>query len=129
MHAKKLPIVGVLNACYIAAIHRLVNTALAVHELLQLIPIEIVCPCCSGKEQKESDTDGSHMCPLSINTPNAPGERRPTGTEPRIRTEPALWAVRSTGLFGPGVVRAVDSALPFAMPCRRFHDNIPPPCA
>jgi hypothetical protein len=32
--------------------------------------------------------------------PNAPGERRPTGTEPRKETEPTLWAVRSTGLFG-----------------------------
>src|SRR2546421_11941095 len=31
---------------------------------------------------------------------NAPVERRPTGKEPRIGTEPALWAVRSTGLFG-----------------------------
>src|SRR5262249_47738252 len=32
--------------------------------------------------------------------PNAPGERRPTGTEPRMSTEPTLWAVRSTGLLG-----------------------------
>jgi hypothetical protein len=31
---------------------------------------------------------------------NAPGERRPTGTEPRMSTEPALWAVRSTGWLG-----------------------------
>jgi hypothetical protein len=30
---------------------------------------------------------------------HAPGERRPTGTEPHISTEPALWAVRSTGLI------------------------------
>ena len=29
--------------------------------------------------------------------PNAPAERRPTGTEPRMGTEPALWAVRSSG--------------------------------
>jgi hypothetical protein len=32
--------------------------------------------------------------------PNAPDERRPTGMEPRIRVEPELWAVRSTGLLG-----------------------------
>jgi hypothetical protein len=25
---------------------------------------------------------------------NTPGERRPTGTEPRMHTEPTLWAVR-----------------------------------
>src|SRR5919201_953476 len=30
---------------------------------------------------------------------HAPGERRPTGTAPRRRTEPALWAVRSSGLI------------------------------
>jgi len=33
---------------------------------------------------------------------NAPGERRPTERELRSRTEPALWAVRSSGLFGAG---------------------------
>jgi hypothetical protein len=31
---------------------------------------------------------------------NAGGERRPTGTEPRRRTEPVLWAIRSTGWLG-----------------------------
>ena len=31
---------------------------------------------------------------------NAAGERRPTGTERRMSTEPALWAVRSTGWLG-----------------------------
>src|SRR5262249_7469436 len=30
-------------------------------------------------------------------THSAPGERRPMGTEPRMRTEPTLRAVRSTG--------------------------------
>jgi len=30
---------------------------------------------------------------------NEPGERRPTGTELCRKTEPALWAVRSTGLL------------------------------
>ena len=34
--------------------------------------------------------------------PNAPGERRPTGTEPRMNTEPTLWAVRSTGWLDAG---------------------------
>jgi hypothetical protein len=37
-----------------------------------------------------------------VEAPNTPGERRPTGTELRVGTEPALWAVRSTGLFGQG---------------------------
>src|SRR6267143_776407 len=37
--------------------------------------------------------------------PNAPGERRPTGTEPRKETEPTLWAVRSTGWFGAASVQ------------------------
>ena len=34
-------------------------------------------------------------CPGTM-TPNAPGERRPTGMEPRMSAEPTLWAVRST---------------------------------
>ena len=38
--------------------------------------------------------------PWRVKRPNAPGERRPTGTEPRVSTEPALWAVRSTGFLG-----------------------------
>jgi hypothetical protein len=33
-------------------------------------------------------------------TPNARGERQPTGTEPRTAKKPALWAVRSSALFG-----------------------------
>lgn len=33
-------------------------------------------------------------------TPNASGELRPTGTEPGTVTQPALWAVSSTGLLG-----------------------------
>ncbi len=37
---------------------------------------------------------GSHI--------NAPVERRPTGREPRMSTEPALWAVRSTERLGVG---------------------------
>jgi hypothetical protein len=32
--------------------------------------------------------------------PNAPGERQPTGTDPRAGKKPTLWAVRSTGLLG-----------------------------
>src|SRR5262245_49164604 len=47
---------------------------------------------------------------------NAPGERRPTGTELRMGTEPALWAVRSTGLLGAGV-----------SPTRRFPARLFPP--
>jgi len=39
---------------------------------------------------------------LYCEMPNAPGERRPTGTEPGMGTEPTLWAVRSTGLLGLG---------------------------
>jgi hypothetical protein len=35
-----------------------------------------------------------------VRADNAPGERRPTGTERRMSTEPALWAVRSTGWLG-----------------------------
>src|SRR5712692_4047768 len=31
---------------------------------------------------------------------NAAGERWPTGTDTRISEEPALWAIRSTGLLG-----------------------------
>src|SRR5215813_12915433 len=34
--------------------------------------------------------------------PGGQGARRPTGTEPRIKTEPALWAVSSTGMLGRG---------------------------
>jgi hypothetical protein len=44
--------------------------------------------------------------------PNAPGERRPTSTEPRKGTEPTLWAVRSTGLFG------------WARPCASLADHL-----
>ena len=40
------------------------------------------------------------MVVITLMSPNAPGERRPTGTEPRMSTEPALWAVRSTGWLG-----------------------------
>ena len=34
---------------------------------------------------------------------NAPGELRPTGTEPGTAKKPALWAVSSSGLLGAGV--------------------------
>jgi hypothetical protein len=44
--------------------------------------------------------------------PNAPGERRPLGTAPRMRTAPALWAVRSTGVFGS----AGGFASPYPLP-------------
>jgi hypothetical protein len=48
------------------------------------------------------------MCSEYVQTPpNAPGERRPTGTESRMETEPALWAVRSTGLLDGAVMPAV----------------------
>src|SRR5215510_14428388 len=37
---------------------------------------------------------------VSCLQPNAPGERRPTGTDWRMGKKLPLWAVRSTGLFG-----------------------------
>jgi hypothetical protein len=40
--------------------------------------------------------------PVGAVASNAPGERRPTVTAPRMSTEPALWAVRSTGWLGMG---------------------------
>src|SRR5881628_108298 len=69
---------------------------------------------------------------------NAPGERRPTGTEPRRKTEPALWAVRSTGWLGwlllkrgPGVRAYALSrrrpALQVQLPCHRPITVAPPP--
>ena len=63
--------------------------------------------CCLGIPVRVRDLPG----------PNAPGERRPTGTEPRMKTEPTLWAVRSTGLLGAGVSTT-----------RRFPARIFPPC-
>jgi hypothetical protein len=35
--------------------------------------------------------------------PNASGELRPIGREPEMSTEPALWAVSTTGMFGAGI--------------------------
>ena len=49
---------------------------------------------------------------LSLAGTERPGERRLTRTEPHRRTEPALRAVRSTGLFGRGW--SIVSTGPFA---------------
>src|SRR5262252_7166473 len=43
---------------------------------------------------------------------NAGGERRPTSTEVRMSTEPALWAVRSTALI---LIEAPSPAYPGGM--------------
>src|SRR5947208_2496638 len=50
---------------------------------------------------------------MQLEPPNASGERRPTGTAPRMGTGPALWAVRSTGWLGQdGVCKTCPSAFP-----------------
>src|SRR5262245_32306263 len=52
---------------------------------------------CRGERATASSNLSLWCSPLP---PSAGGERRPTSTEPRMSTEPALWAVRSTAWLG-----------------------------
>src|SRR5262245_49304197 len=56
----------------------------------------------SGIDVLHHDADVVHTidCHAVSLASNARGERQPTGTEPGTAKKPALWAVRSSALFG-----------------------------
>jgi hypothetical protein len=57
----------------------------------------------------------------SMHGTHAAGERRPTGTDTRSTPEPALWAVRSSGLLDAGAVYSL--LLPCPCPLAAAHQR------